>query len=523
VTGDTFGAEQGLMKSDLTRMHSLAEFAIENLADAAYFVRSDGSILYSNAAATKMLGYTREEFKSMHIYDFNPDVSPEQWPGIWALLQKAGKRTFDANHAAKDGRVLPVEVWANLLVFEGVELSCSFARDASERRQLDQRLRQSEKMKAIGQLAGGVAHDFNNQLNAVSGYADLLLDLFRGNAEAEEYIEQIQLAVRRSSGLTQQLLAFSRQEVARSVVVDLHTLISETAAILERSIDKKICVSQHLLASHPLVMGDPSGLQNAILNLALNARDAMAAGGQLTLSSENAVLDADACRLLVPPVRPGSYVVISVADDGHGIAPEHLQRIFEPFFTTKAKGQGTGLGLATAYSTVKTHQGAISVYSEVGKGTVVRLYLPAFSGERLDAHSITAQGRLPQNIRVMVVEDEEPLRNLAALILRSLGCEVTVFANGAQAVEFYRLASTAVDLILLDMCMPVMDGTQTFHALRKLRPDAQVLLASGYSLAGDARALLDAGAAGFVQKPYRKATLAEKLADLLGVTAKPGS
>ena len=503
------------MKSDFTSLDGLAEFAIENLADAAYFVQSDGSVLYSNAAATKMLGYTREEFLTKRIYDFNPDVSPEQWPGIWALLRKAGKRTFEANHEAKDGRVVPVEVWANLLVFEGKELSCSFARDATERRQLDLRLRQAEKMKAIGQLAGGVAHDFNNQLTGVSGYADLLLDLFGGHPQAEQYLEQIQLAVRRASGLTQKLLAFSRQEVVRSAVVDLHTLIEETAGILERSLDKKIRVTRQLGATHALVEGDPSGLENVILNLAINARDAMTAGGQLTISSENMVLDADACSRLVPPIKPGSYVLVSVADDGHGIAPEHLQRIFEPFFTTKAKGQGTGLGLATAYSTVKSHQGAISVYSEVGKGTVVRLYLPVYAGEQQEAQASSSPARLPQSIHVMVVEDEEPLRDLAALILRSLGCDVTVFANGAQAVEFYRVASVAIDLVLLDMCMPVMDGTETFHALRQLRPDAKVLIASGYSLAKDTRALLDAGAAGFVQKPYRKALLADKLAEIL--------
>jgi two-component system, cell cycle sensor histidine kinase and response regulator CckA len=497
-------------------MLGLAEFAIENLADAAYFVLADGSILYANAAATKMLGYTREEFLSMHIYDFNPDVSPEQWPGIWSLLQKARKRTFEATHTTKDGRILPVEVWANLIVFDGREMSCSFARDATERRQLDLRLRQSEKMKAIGQLAGGVAHDFNNQLAAVTGYADLLLDLCRGHVEAQEYIEQIQSAVRRSAELTQKLLAFSRQEVTRVGVVDLHTLIAETVSILERSIDKKISIGRRLQATKPLVEGDPSGLQNAILNLALNARDAMAAGGQLTISSENQLLDAEACRRLAPPIKPGLYVVIAVTDDGYGIAPEHLERIFEPFFTTKPKGQGTGLGLATAYGTVKSHQGAISVYSEVGKGTEVRLYLPAYGGQVTKVPPPVGELKLPRKMHVMVVEDEEALRELAELILRSLGCEVTVFANGVPAVDFYRNAAASIDLVLLDMCMPVMDGTATFHALRQLRPDAKVLIASGYSLARDTQALLDTGAAGFVQKPYRKATLAEQLAKLLG-------
>ncbi len=504
------------MNNDPAKMQRFAQFAVDQMADAVYCVEEDARIIYVNDAATQMLGYTREEFLHMRIYELNADLDASKWPAIWGLLQKASKRTFEARHRAKDGQLVHVEISANLLLFEGTEYSCAFARNIAERRQLEQRLRQSEKMEAIGQLAGGVAHDFNNQLTGVSGYVDLILDKVRGDADSEQFVEQIQLAVRRASSLTQQLLTFSRYDNHLSEVVDLHELIAEAIGILERSIDKKIRIAGRLEATNPAVEGDSSRLQSAILNLALNARDAMPRGGVLTFSSENLVLDAEFCRRQALPVEPGAYVMLSVADGGEGIANELRDRIFEPFFTTKDHGQGTGLGLAAVYGAVKSHKGTISVYSEVGKGTEMRLYLPSSQrGAQKIGVPAPSVSRLPQKVHILVVEDEEAIRKVTMLTLESLGCEVTAFENGARAVDFYAGAWTSIDLILLDMCMPVMDGTEAFHAIRKINPNAKVLLASGYSLAGDAQALLHAGAKGFVQKPYRKAVLAEKLAQVL--------
>jgi PAS domain S-box-containing protein len=507
------------MRNDPTRMLRFTQFAVDNLGDAAYCVEEDASIVYVNEAACQMLGYSREELLGMHVYELDADLAVEAWPKIWGVLRQVGKRTMEGRHRAKDGRLVPVEISGNLLMFEGVEYSCAFVRDISERKQLEQRLRQSEKMKAIGQLAGGVAHDFNNQLTGVSGYADLLSDRLHGDATAARYVEQIQMAVRRAASLTQQLLTFARQENEISEVVDLNALAKEAIFILERSIDKKIGIVTNLDARQPAVLGDASRLQSAILNLALNARDAMPRGGQLSIRSDTVTLDADFCARQALPVEPGRYVMLEVGDDGEGMTREVLDRLYEPFFTTKEKGHGTGLGLSAVYGAVKSHCGTIDVRSELAKGTVVRLYLPLHEGARKDAGAeARSVAALPRGLRVMVVEDEEPLRTLVSVILKTLGCTVSTFENGARAADYFATQSNAVDLVVLDMRMPVMDGTETFHALRAINPSIKVLLASGYSLTGAAQALLQSGAKGFVQKPYRRQTLIEKIQDALAAS-----
>ena len=505
------------MRNDPSRMLRFTQFAVDNLGDAAYCLEEDASIVYVNDAACQMLGYSRDELLSMRVYEIDGDVTEEIWPKLWVLLRQVGKRTMEARHRTKDGRLIPVEIAANLLLFEGIEYSCAFVRDISERKQLEQRLRQSEKMKAIGQLAGGVAHDFNNQLTGVSGYADLLSDRLNGDATAAHYVEQIQMAVRRSASLTQQLLTFARQENQISEVVDLNAIAKEAIGLLERSIDKKIVIVRNLDAREPTVIGDASRLQSAILNLALNARDAMPRGGQLSIKSATVELDAAFCANQTLPVEPGRYVLLEVADDGEGMTHEVLDRLYEPFFTTKDKGRGTGLGLSAVYGAMKSHSGTIDIRSEVAKGTVVRLYLPLHESvskaTRTDSIPVAA---LPRGLRVMVVEDEEPLRTMVNLILKALGCEVSTFENGARAADYYATGWRTVDLVVLDMRMPVMDGTETFHALRAINPAAKVLLASGHSLTGAAQALLQSGARAFLQKPYRRQALVEKIQEVLG-------
>jgi PAS domain S-box-containing protein len=497
-------------------MLRFTQFAVDNLGDAAYCIEADGRIIYVNDAACQMLGYSREEFLSMQVFEIDADVVAEMWPKIWDMLRQVRKSTMEARHRTKDGRVIPVEIAGNILMFEGVEYSCAFVRDISERKQLEQRLRQSEKMKAIGQLAGGVAHDFNNQLTGVSGYADLLSDCIDGDATAAHYVEQIQLAVRRAASLTHQLLTFARQENQISELVDLNAITKEAIGILERSIDKRITIVRNLDAREPAVLGDTSRLQSAILNLALNARDAMPRGGQLSIRSDTVSLDADFCAGQMLPVEPGRYVLLEIEDDGAGMTREVLDRLYEPFFTTKEKGRGTGLGMSAVYGAVKSHRGTIDVRSEVAKGTRVRVYLPLQESANKDAapesHPVSL---LPRGLRVLVVEDEEPVRTMIGLMLKSLGCEVVAFDNGQSAADYYRTRADAVDFVILDMCMPIMDGTETFHALRAINPATRVLLASGYSQTGAAQALLQSGAKGFVQKPYRRQTLIEKIQEAL--------
>lgn len=506
----------GIDSSQQTHL-KLTNFTVEHLADAAYWVREDASIVYVNEAATRMLGYSREELLSMRITQLNAELPASAWPGLWSQLKLERRRTFETRHRAKDGSQIPVEVSANLMVFDGMELSCAFARDIRERKELELRLRQAEKMEAIGQLAGGIAHDFNNQLMGIMGYADLLSREVGDDPNLSELVHNILLAVTRSAELTAQLLAFSRKGKYLSEPVDLHQVVREAANILAHSIDKRIQIRHELHAARPHTIGDQSQLQSAVLNLALNARDAMPNGGTMLFTSENVELDSSFRSEHGFPVTPGNYVRLSVADTGTGMTPEVQRRMFEPFFTTKAKGKGTGLGLAAVYGTVKNHRGAIRIHSEPELGSRVELFLPV-GHETLDNPRVREadDARTGRSAKIMVVEDEPQLRDVARRMLESLGYTVTTFESGDQAVSYFKTEHANVDLVILDMVMPVMSGRETFRLLREIEPNVKALLASGYSLDGDAQAILDDGVLGFIQKPYGREALDEFLRKTLG-------
>ncbi|HEX2657181.1 MAG TPA: response regulator [Polyangia bacterium] len=488
------------------------QFAVDRMADGVYWTRADASIAYVNDATCQMMGYSRDELLRMYIFDLNPDVTPEHWTYIWSLLQQAKRRTMETRHRAKDGRMVPLEVVANYFVFNGHEYSCSFTRDITERKQMELRLRESEKMRAIGQLAGGVAHDFNNQLAGISGCADLLEAEFGAKPAAQALLAQIHRAVKRSADLTSQLLAFSRQGKYVTEAVDLHDLAAEVLDMLDHSIDKRVRLVRRFDAPASIIEGDPSQLESALLNLAINARDAMPEGGHLTISTQNRALDQAACNALDPQIAPGNYVILGVTDTGQGMTPETMERMFEPFFTTKEKSGGTGLGLAAVYGTVRNHKGAITVNSAPGEGTRVLVYLPVSQASRpIAARPPQVDARLPP-LRIMLVDDEEAVREVVRRMLESLDCQVAAFEDGAKAVEFFRRSGKEVDLVLLDLCMPGLSGHETFVALQECDPAVNVLLVSGYSMAGEAQALLEKGARGFLQKPYRRAELAAELA-----------
>ena len=491
------------------------QFAVDRMADGVYWTRQDASIAYVNEATCQMMGYSRDELLRMHIYDLNPDVTPEHWTTIWALLQQAKRRTMETRHRTKDGRMVPLEVVANYFLFKGHEYSCSFTRDITERKQMELRLRESEKMRAIGQLAGGVAHDFNNQLAGISGCADLLESEFGAHPTAEVLLGQIHRAIKRSADLTSQLLAFSRQGKYITESLDLHDLATEVLDMLVHGIDKRVRLVRNLDAKFSMIEGDASQLESALLNLAINARDAMPEGGQLTVSTENRELDEAACGALNLPMAPGHYVVLGITDTGHGMAPETMERMFEPFFTTKEKAGGTGLGLAAVYGTVRNHKGAITVNSAPGQGTRLLVYLPVSQAPRLaPTPTPPSDHPLRRALRVMVVDDEASVREVVRRMLESLNCHVVAFEDGAKAIEFYRRSGSEVDLVVLDLCMPGLSGQETFQALQQYDAAVKVLLVSGYSVEGEAQDLLKKGARAFLQKPYRRAALAEELAKL---------
>jgi two-component system, cell cycle sensor histidine kinase and response regulator CckA len=414
----------------------------------------------------------------------------------------------------KDGAKRLLAWWCRVLKDEsGAAVGAlSSARDVTESRSLEDQFRQAQKMEAVGQLAGGVAHDFNNQLSIISGFAELIRDKVTDDATISRYADNILLTAKRSADLAGQLLAFSRKGKFRSVPIDVHTIISEVVNILKHTIDRKITIRQQLNASPAVITGDPTQLQNALLNIALNARDAMPEGGDLIFATECAVLDKSYYAVKKYVIAPGRYVRISVTDSGFGMDAETQSHLFEPFFTTKEKGKGTGMGLPAVYGIVKNHKGAINVYSESGHGTTVKLYLPAAEAEA--GETIVEAPKAPatdRKLNILFVDDEEMMREMAQEMLQVFGHSVLLSENGQAAVELYKESFTSIDLVILDIIMPVMGGRAAFGALRRINPAVRVILSSGYSINEEAQQIIDEGALGFVQKPFTSSQIAEAI------------
>ncbi len=460
--------------------------------------------------ADRLVGHTVEEFT-------HPDDLDDERRQLQELIN--GRRDnigIEKRLVRPDGSVCWVSATGGLLpeAADRHHVGIALVEDITRRREVEEQLRQSQKMEAVGQLAGGVAHDFNNQLGGIMGYAEMLASRLEDD-RLRRWAENILVCTRRSSDLTRQLLAFARRGQYEHTAVDLHETVAEVSGILQHSIDRRIAIEQHLEASPPYTMGDGGQVQNALLNLALNARDAMPEGGTLTVRTSNAELDDAFCKATTWEIDPGNYVRIEVADTGCGIEPGDLKRIFEPFFTTKQPGSGTGMGLAAVYGTVRQHHGAIFVESRPGRGTTFTLYLPQATDIKPAARPSDDVVVAPATARILVVDDEEMIRNLARELLVELGYRVDLAEDGAAAVEQFRDHHPTIALVLLDMIMPNMDGAETYRTLKDIDPSVRVVLLSGYSVTEKAGKILDQGASGYVQKPFDAAELSKAVAEAL--------
>lgn len=369
------------------------------------------------------------------------------------------------------------------------------------------RLRQAEKMEAIGQLAGGIAHDFNNQLTIVLGYCELLSSILSSNARLLEYVQKIACSGKRAADLTKQLLAFARKGVYKQKVVDIHGIILEVTSLLFRSIHKNITIETHLDASRPYVWGGATQLQNAVLNLSLNARDAMEHGGRLLFETADVIVNEEFCREKNVSLTPGTYVSISVKDTGCGMNGEILKHIFEPFFTTKEDGKGTGMGLAAVYGIVKSHQGNIIVESSPGVGSSFTLFLPQSNKPEVRETKVLKSIKNYRGHSVLIIDDERDVAKTIGEMLGECGFDTTLCYSGNEAVELYLNKWKEYSIAIIDMVMPDMDGRETYLKLKEINPSIKTIISSGFALNGDIETTLRAGSNAFIQKPYSQQEL----------------
>lgn len=521
-------AARGRVEDELRQREARYRMLTDRLREVLLQLDLDGRVVYVSPSVEQVMGYSLAEATQLTAKEvLTPESYQKAMDQLRLLLQ--GERDPHGNppfleleHVRKDGTTFWGECAADRLSDEtGKPIGAVVViRDITERRRaqreqerMTERIRKAEKLQTLGRLAGGVAHDFNNQLAGILGCAELIKVQCADNEPVCEAIQVILRCGQRSRELTTKLLALARRDPERTLVVDMHDIIREVEAIVGRSVGNRVAIGLRLEAPRARVMGDPSQLQNALLNLAVNARDAMPDGGTLTFCS-SIVRGTDAQHAEAAQLdEDKDYLLIEVRDTGVGISAEDLPHIFEPFFTTKEPGQGTGIGLPAVQGTALAHQGAIHVRSQFGEGSTFGLYLPLTTEpERpaIENHSKWTSG----SGRILVVDDEPNMRSVLQLSLGDLGYSVDVSRDGAEAVGQFT-ANPTYDLVLLDMVMPGMNGKAVFHALRAVAPEAKIILMSGYSEDDDTWSLLQAGALKLIPKPFMLSELSAEVAKAL--------
>ncbi len=488
---------------------------VEHAADAFFLHEASGRIVDVNQRACDVLGYTRDELLAMSLGDIEVDFDPEAWNALWGSLVPHVPMTLDGVHRRRDGSSFPVEVRLGLFESGGRPLMLALARDVTERLALEEQLRQSQKMEAVGHLAGGIAHDFNNLLTVITGYSELLLETLGPRDPASADVVEIKKAADRAGGLTRQLLAYSRKQVLQMEVLDLNSVVTGLEPFLARLIGEHIMVLTRLQSGLGPVEADRIQLEQVLLNLAVNARDAMPDGGALTIETADVELDEAYARIHAD-ATPGAHVRLSVRDTGVGMTDEVRERLFLPFFTTKEKGKGTGLGLATVYGVVRQIGGHIAVRSAPGHGSTFSIYLPkAASLPVALARQVPDGGTNIGSETVLIVEDEPAVRALLRGILERHGYRVLEAGHGEAAIALADRHEGPIDLLVTDVIMPGMNGRALAEVLTRSRPGLPVLFISGYTddVIGP-HGILDPGIT-LLEKPFTAEALTRRVREVL--------
>jgi two-component system cell cycle sensor histidine kinase/response regulator CckA len=457
-----------------------------------------------NDAALRHYGYARDEFLTMTAVDIRPPEEVAAFKSEYAAHQDddapfTTARTF--KHRKKDGSLIEVEIAASSIAFGGHAARLILATDVTEKLDLERQLIRSQKMEAVGQLAGGVAHDFNNLLGVITGYTELLIRGLPHDSVERKRSEEIMRAAGRAAALTRQLLAFSRRQVLQATVLDLDAVVTEVEKMLRRLISESIQIVVVAGTGLGKVRADSGQIEQVLMNLAINARDAMPSGGRLVIETGNVELDETYARAN-PEAQPGPHVMLAVSDTGHGMDARTMSRVFEPFFTTKEDGKGTGLGLATVYGIVRQSGGTVTVDSEPGHGTTFKVYLPRVEGDPQAETPATPSASPGGTETILIVEDAEALRLLVRELLESAGYRVLDAEAPDKALSLIESTAGPIHLVLTDMVMPRMSGHEFAKRLALLRPEIRVVFMSGYSdLAAADQGTIESGTP-FLQKPF---------------------
>ena len=507
-----------LLMADLQQSEQRFRQLFESAAEAiVIFEIQTGQLTNFNPATVEMLGYSADELAELTVFDFSPEQQPggstqEMFAQLITRATTSRSPRFEWQYQKRDGTKVIAEVKLQQLAGSDHLLRVT-AVDITERRHLEEQLMQAQKMESVGELAGGIAHDFNNLLQGILGFSDLLLENPDCNDTQRRQLGHIHEAATRAATLTRQLLAFGRRQVLDKRNIDVAELISQDKESIERVLGSHIELD-FILGNNPgTVNSDPVQLQQIMLNLFLNARDAMPAGGVLTIETENVLITGEYCRTH-PWANPGRYVMISVSDTGEGMDSDTLEHIFEPFFTTKGSG-GSGLGLAMVYGIVKQHNGMIQAYSEPDLGSTFKIYLPQSERPASTIGPKINQAVIGGGETILIAEDDPAIQELVKSILEKVGYQTIAAVDGKQAVDLYRRQPDSIDLVLLDIIMPKMGGKQAYEMIRDINPAARCLFTSGYSNNGVHTGFVLSAGLQLIQKPYTPSDLLRQVRALL--------
>ena len=518
---ERYRAEKARRESE-ARYRSLVDHAAFGILWAT---EPDGKMLHVNPALAEMLGYASTDELLTVGYSRLFYRYPADQARLAAEFLDKGRVEATLEWKRKDDKIITVHLNGRIAMAPDGKSECAevTVENVTERIALEKQLLRAQKFEGIGQLAGGIAHDFNNMIGAILGWAELGIDETQSDSRLRRHLEKIQQQGKRAAALTRQLLAFARRQILEPRNVDLNQTAVETLSLLEKVIGGNIEIKANLASDLSVVRADPTQVEQVLMNLCINSRDAMPNGGTLIIDTSNMMLDHEFCAWQ-PQALPGSYAVLSVTDTGTGMDSETMDRIFEPFFTTKGLGKGTGLGLATVYGIVRQHGGFLNVYSEVGKGTTFRCYFPASTEVAAPRDKIDDAGPIRGGTEtILIAEDHEGLSQLALETLTRLGYQVMLATDGEQAVSDFCANPDRIALAVLDVVLPKLSGPEVYTRIRELRPDLPVIFATGYSPEIAQLQKVQQEGLPVLQKPYSPRDLARRVRETLDLHSQVAS